>query len=48
VTILGVKGYQVRVGVDAPRDVAVHRQELAQKHESAVDDGSSESSDDTE
>ncbi|MDG1507581.1 MAG: carbon storage regulator CsrA [Luminiphilus sp.] len=48
VTILGVKGNQVRVGVDAPRDVAVHRQELAQKHESAVDDGSSESSDDTE
>ena len=48
VTILGVKGNQVRIGVDAPRDVAVHRQELAQKQESAVDDGSSESSDDTE
>ena len=25
VTILGVKGNQVRVGVNAPRDVAVHR-----------------------
>ena len=31
VTILGVKGNQVRIGVDAPRDVAVHREELAQK-----------------
>ena len=25
VTILGVKGNQVRIGVDAPRDVTVHR-----------------------
>ena len=48
VTILGVKGNQVRIGVDAPRDVAVHRQELAQKQESPVDDGSSESSYDVE
>ena len=31
VTILGVKGNQVRLGVDAPRDVSVHREELAQK-----------------
>ena len=28
VTILGVKGNQVRVGVGAPRDVAVHREEI--------------------
>ncbi len=48
VTILGVKGNQVRIGVDAPKDVAVHRQELAQKQESAVDDRSSESSYDAE
>lgn len=32
VTILSVKGNQVRIGVDAPRDVTVHREELAQKH----------------
>lgn len=33
VTILGVKGNQVRIGVDAPRDVTVHREELAKlKH----------------
>ena len=34
VTILSVKGNQVRIGVDAPRDVTVHREELAQKHDS--------------
>ena len=28
VTVLGVKGNQVRLGVNAPRDVAVHRQEI--------------------
>ena len=31
VTILGVKGNQVRIGVDAPRDVSVHREELGHK-----------------
>ncbi len=31
VTILGVKGNQVRVGVNAPRDVAVHREEIYER-----------------
>jgi carbon storage regulator len=31
VTILGVKGNQVRVGVNAPKDVAVHREEIYQR-----------------
>ena len=31
VTILGVKGNQVRVGINAPKSVAVHREEIFQK-----------------
>ena len=31
VTVLGVKGGQVRVGVNAPRDVVVHREEIYER-----------------
>ena len=31
VTVLGVKGNQVRIGVDAPKGVSVQREELARK-----------------
>jgi carbon storage regulator len=31
VTVLGVNGNQVRVGVDAPKDVAVHREEVFER-----------------
>ena len=31
VTVLGVKGNQVRVGVNAPKDVAVHREEIFER-----------------
>jgi carbon storage regulator len=39
VTILGVKGNQVRIGVDAPRDVSVQREELANRNEETSTSG---------
>lgn len=31
VTVLSVKGNQVRIGVNAPKDVPVHREEVAER-----------------
>jgi carbon storage regulator len=39
-TVLGVRGHQVRLGVDAPKNVAVHRKEIydrIQKKEASND-----------
>ena len=31
VTILSIKGNQIRIGIDAPREVEVHRQEIYER-----------------
>ncbi len=40
VTILGVKGNQVRVGINAPKNVAVHREEIYERIRRELDDDS--------
>ena len=47
VTVLGVKGNQIRLGISAPKDVAVHRQEIYDRIQNEANGDSGDGGDKT-